>query len=446
MRTAVIIAAFATLLGTATSSNAQTPNGECSGGLCGAPNQSGGGCGCGCGCSILINFTDQGDTYQYADDFDDDGIEDDFDNCPFTFNPDQGDGDGDVRGDLCDNCALAANFDLSNVDADAFGDACDPDADNDGFDNTGDNCRLVPNPGQENGGFDPNDFDVIVPDGDALGNACDDNDDDDNCADFNDGCPLVREADCLNSAVVQADKCFPDLDADFLHDSIDNCETVPNADQSDRDGDGQGDLCDNDLDNDGHDNTVDNCPQVPNGDLNDIDRDFRGDACDPLLCYVVTDESSCLDPTAPFAVHAGKTLVTTTGQDALLHIFANRENTHIQYTWRVVSGPNGKTDGATITNPTGAVSVSSSIEYIYEGDREARFSAREPGEYQIELLGELVWPQYDDYPESKTAKSVVTVQVGGEALPAFFCGAAPGSTAAAGVLLGLLAIVRRRRR
>src|SRR5688572_20687645 len=70
------------------------PPGECTGGLCGSPNQSGGGCGCGCGCSILINFTDQGDTYQYADDFDDDAIEDDFDNCPFTFNSTQVDADG----------------------------------------------------------------------------------------------------------------------------------------------------------------------------------------------------------------------------------------------------------------------------------------------------------------------------------------------------------------
>ncbi|NMB74744.1 MAG: thrombospondin, partial [Myxococcales bacterium] len=72
---------------------AQAP-GECSGGLCGTPNESGGGCGCGCGCgSILIANTDLGDTYQYADDYDEDGIEDDFDNCPFSPNRDQVDAD-----------------------------------------------------------------------------------------------------------------------------------------------------------------------------------------------------------------------------------------------------------------------------------------------------------------------------------------------------------------
>src|SRR5690349_257036 len=87
---------------------AQTPSGECNTGFCGTPDQSGGGCSCSCGCSILIANSDEGDTYQYADDYDDDGYEDDVDNCPFDFNPDQGDGDGDGRGDACDNCPAAA--------------------------------------------------------------------------------------------------------------------------------------------------------------------------------------------------------------------------------------------------------------------------------------------------------------------------------------------------
>ena len=77
------------------------PSGECTGDstdpACGAPEQSGGGCGCGGG-SILINYTDQGDSYQYADDFDDDGVEDGQDNAPFDFNPDQLDSDSDRHG------------------------------------------------------------------------------------------------------------------------------------------------------------------------------------------------------------------------------------------------------------------------------------------------------------------------------------------------------------
>ena len=70
--------------------------GECAGGLCGTPTQTGGGCGC--GCSVLIAQTDLGDTYQYSDDYDNDGWEDDFDNCPFSANGDQLDGDGDGFG------------------------------------------------------------------------------------------------------------------------------------------------------------------------------------------------------------------------------------------------------------------------------------------------------------------------------------------------------------
>src|SRR6185436_20615860 len=108
--------------------------GECTGGLCGTPNQTGGGgCGCGCGCSILINQTDVGDTYQYADDYDDDGYEDDFDNCPFSINNDQLDVDGDGIGDACDNCNGAANLEQKDVDGDGFGDSCDLDIDNDGI-------------------------------------------------------------------------------------------------------------------------------------------------------------------------------------------------------------------------------------------------------------------------------------------------------------------------
>src|SRR5690349_17454792 len=83
----------------ASAASAQSGGGECSGGLCGTPNQSGGGCGCGCGCSILVAMTDRGETYQFADDFDGDGIEDQYDNCPFLANYDQTESDGDSAGD-----------------------------------------------------------------------------------------------------------------------------------------------------------------------------------------------------------------------------------------------------------------------------------------------------------------------------------------------------------
>lgn len=105
---------------------------------CGNPNQSGGGGGG--GGSVLINNTDLGDSYQHADDFDDDGIEDSSDNCMRVRNPDQLDRDGDGFGDSCDNCLNTWNSNQNNSDGDDFGDACDDDDDNDGIEDYLDEC------------------------------------------------------------------------------------------------------------------------------------------------------------------------------------------------------------------------------------------------------------------------------------------------------------------
>ena len=71
-------------------------------------------------------------------DGDADGIHDDLDNCPASFNPDQDDSDGDGAGD-----------------------ACDPDDDGDRVPDASDNCPLEANPGQDDD------------DRDLLGNVCD---------------------------------------------------------------------------------------------------------------------------------------------------------------------------------------------------------------------------------------------------------------------------------
>ena len=83
-----------------------------------------------------------------------DGILDDVDNCPDTYNPTQIDTDGDGTGDACDpdidgdadlnaadNCPYNANANQSDLDKDGIGDVCDPDADGDGIPNEDD-----PNP------------------------------------------------------------------------------------------------------------------------------------------------------------------------------------------------------------------------------------------------------------------------------------------------------------
>jgi len=95
--------------------------GECAGGECGTPNNNGGGCCCCCGGSILVNYTDIGNTYEQSDDSDHDGIDDQLDNCPFTPNTDQLDTDGDGVGDVCDNCVGVGNHDqLANTCGDLW--------------------------------------------------------------------------------------------------------------------------------------------------------------------------------------------------------------------------------------------------------------------------------------------------------------------------------------
>ena len=108
-------------------------------GDCGTPERSGGGGG---GGSVLISNTEWGDTHQNADDFDDDGVEDSSDNCIRISNPYQTEREGDGSGDSCDNCLNVWNQDQQDTDGNGYGDSCDNDDDGDGIEDYEDICPL----------------------------------------------------------------------------------------------------------------------------------------------------------------------------------------------------------------------------------------------------------------------------------------------------------------
>lgn len=416
----LVVFLLSTLFATAAfaQGNAGDQQGECTGGLCGTPNQSGGGCGCGCGCSILINQTDIGDTYQYADDYDDDGWEDDFDNCPFANNGDQVDADGDGVGDACDSCAGAANLDQSDIDGDGFGDACDEDMDNDSIPNAGDLCSTVANPSQRD------------TDGDRFGDACDDDDDNDGKLDGDDDCPLA--------AAGSGTACRADDDEDGIPDDLDNCLSIKNFEQVDMDADKVGDLCDGDIDGDNVANLSDNCPRISDNTLLDSDRDGVGDMCDDRFCFVVGSRDNadhCLSLEATFTVLSIPVDDVFVGDERRLHIFSNRENVAMRYTWTVISKP--ADSEARVSNPRGSVAYSEAFEYRYLKDQAATFTPDVPGTYELQLSAELVFPDAQ-YPDNNTSRTTYTLNVAdnGEGSGGCACNT-PSEKGAAGALASL---------
>ncbi len=407
--------------------------GECTGELCGTPNESGGGCGCGCG-SILINNTDLGDAYQYADDYDEDGIEDDYDNCPFVANRDQADAEGDGVGDACDNCANAANADQSDLDGDKLGDECDDDMDGDEDANTADNCPRVRNPGQG---------DV---DKDGLGDVCDPDIDGDRVENTLDNCPMIANPDQLATfPTSQGNACNFDLDQDSVQDFIDNCPSTANADQKNSDADQYGDACDADMDDDGIINEEDDCPAVQNPDQRDEDRDGAGDACDTNgYCYVVDDVNKCLDPLGSFTVYAGRDREAETGKTMALDFWANRKNVAIEYTWTIEKRPTGS--GEAIAHPRGSTTLSTPFKYRYRVDRQVEFSPDEPGEYVVRISAKLVFDD-DRYPDKKTSVAEFTLKaVGDSAGSGCATAKAKSSLSLIGLLFGLALLLRIKKR
>ena len=403
-------------------------------GDCGTPNMSGGGGGGGGG-SILINNTDLGDTYQFADDYDDDGVEDTSDNCPRVKNVDQADTDGDGVGDACDNCLAAPNADQLDTDGDGIGDACDDDIDGDQVPNAQDNCPSIPNPTQTD------------TDGDGEGDACDDDIDGDGFLNLEDPCPM--KANTPGSADDKS--CFPDGDADGTPDLQDNCPTIYNPDQADQDGDGRGDACDPDIDGDGIQNLVDNCKMQPNGDQVDADRDGLGDICDPKFCFVVMgDAANCLDPASALKPYTPARAFAT-GDEIPLRTFVNRRNTAMRFFWTVTKAPAGSK--YYLGNPEGTVTISSPFEYRYLEDEVPTFMADLPGEYEVQLTVETVFedPMSGRLEEKSTHKTSFTVSgtpkdlskvVGGAPTAGPGCSSSANGQGNAGLgLLGLLGLM-----
>lgn len=176
-----------------------------------------------------------------GDDSDDDGYDDDVDNCPNVYNPDQANSDGDSFGDACDNCPLEDNEDQLDSDMDNVGDVCDncpedanedqADADMDSVGDVCDNCPEEANEDQADGDMD------------NVGDVCD-------------NCPEDANED-------QAD-----ADMDYIGDVCDNCPDVYNPNQMDTDGDGIGNACD----------------QTPGGDNGDDHGDDM-EGCETAIMY-----------------------------------------------------------------------------------------------------------------------------------------------------------------
>jgi hypothetical protein len=344
--------------------------------------------------------------YQSAYDWDDDGILDWDDNCPFANDIDVYDVDDDGIGDVCDNCPAYPNPDQWDADGDGIGDACDNDADDDGVLDDADNCggsaadggivdRPVHNPNQED------------LDGDGIGDACDPDIDGDGLDNAVDPCPYNAANDGTGCNADPDDDGFPTFNLKTPDNSInDNCPYMFNPYQEDLDGDDVGDACDPDLDGDGILNQADDCPLDFNPAQEDADRDGMGDVCDDDgFCFVVRGEAdTCLDPTAPFAVLAPDELNVDTGDTVRLRLFANREDARIAYTWSLVSGPSD----TGLSNATGEVACSTPFEYHYVEGEEPSFEPLRPGTYTVRVFATLL-----DDPESPTASDTMTLRTYG---------------------------------
>ncbi|RAH16088.1 MAG: hypothetical protein CMB20_000920 [Methanobacteriota archaeon] len=187
----------------------------------------------------------------------------------FSVSYNYSDMDNDGIDDSIDNCLNLSNPDQSDMDGDGIGDACEYDYDNDGVIDDIDNCLNLSNTNQS---------DI---DGDGIGDICDSDIDGDGVSNGNDVFPYDENESGDFDGDGIGDNADPDDDNDGMSDVAD-VFPYDSSEQIDTDGDGIGNNADTDDDGDGITDILDNCQNVPNPDQQDLDGDGIGSACDGI--------------------------------------------------------------------------------------------------------------------------------------------------------------------